>query len=221
MQLNNRTDSQSIPQKITSIGIKFNNLCNKKSDINEHLPTLYKYASECESVIELGVRGVISTYAFVYGLLNNNSPQKKILMNDILPCNINELLQLTNNLKIDVKYEWINDLDLKIEENYDLTFIDTWHVYGQLKRELEKYSKVTNKYIIMHDTTVDDYKGETIRNGWNAEEQSEKTRIPVDEINKGLVPAINEFVESNKNWKIREIFTNNNGLTILEKIKNT
>lgn len=221
MQLNNRTDSQSIPQKITSIGIKFNNLCNKKSDINEHLPTLYKYASECESVIELGVRGVISTYAFVYGLLNNNSPQKKILMNDILPCNINELLQLTNNLKIDVKYEWINDLDLKIEENYDLTFIDTWHVYGQLKRELEKYSKVTNKYIIMHDTTVDDYKGETIRNGWNAEEQSEKTCIPVDEINKGLVPAINEFVESNKNWKIREIFTNNNGLTILEKIKNT
>jgi hypothetical protein len=197
---------------------KFNELCTKKSDINEHLPTLYKYASECESIIELGVRGVISTYAFVYGLLSNNSLNKKILLNDISPCNITELLTQTNNLKIDIKYEWINDLDLEIKENYDLTFIDTWHVYGQLKRELKKFSKVTNKYIIMHDTTVDDFKGETIRQHLNAEIQSKITGIPVDEINKGLVPAITEFLKSNTNWKIKEIFNNNNGLTILEKI---
>jgi hypothetical protein len=56
---------------------KYNILCKKNSDINEHLPTLYKYASECESIIELGVRGVISTYAFIYGLLSNNSSKKK------------------------------------------------------------------------------------------------------------------------------------------------
>ena len=201
-----------------TIGNKYKLLCKHRSDINEHLPTLCKYASECQSIIELGVRGVISTYAFVYGLLNNNSSNKTLLLNDIAKCNIKELLQLTANLKIDIKYEWINDLDLEIKENYDLTFIDTWHVYGQLKRELEKFSKVTNKYIIMHDTSVDDYKGETIRLGWNAKEQSIKTGIPVDEINKGLMPAITEFLESNNNWKIREKFTNNNGLTILEKI---
>lgn len=201
-----------------TIGNKYKLLCKHRSDINEHLPTLCKYASECQSIIELGVRGVISTYAFVYGLLNNNSSNKTLLLNDIVKCNIKELLQLTANLKIDIKYEWINDLDLEIKENYDLTFIDTWHVYGQLKRELEKFSKVTNKYIIMHDTTVDDYKGETIRLGWDAKEQSIKTGIPVDEINKGLIPAINEFLEGNNNWKIREKFTNNNGLTILEKI---
>lgn len=197
---------------------KFNELCKRKSDINEHLPTLHKYASECESIIELGVRGVISTYAFIYGLLSNNSSNKRILLNDIKPCNINEVLQLTSNLKIDIKYEWINDLDLEIKENYDLTFIDTWHVYGQLKRELEKFSKVTNKYIIMHDTTIDDYKGETIRVKWNAEKQSAETGIPIDEINKGLVPAIEEFLENNKNWELKERFTNNNGLTILKKI---
>ena len=200
------------------IANKFNKLCKTNSDINEHLPTLYNYASKCESIIELGVRGIVSSYAFVYGLLNNNSSNKKLLLNDITPCKIDELLQLTNNLKIDIKYEWINDLDLEIKENYDLTFIDTWHVYGQLKRELEKFSKVTNKYIIMHDTTVDDYKGETIRSGGNAKEESIKSGIPLDEINKGLIPAINEFLERNNNWKIKEIFTNNNGLTILEKI---
>ena len=198
---------------------KFKTLCATKSDINEHLPTLYKYASRCESIIELGVRGVISSYAFIYGLLNNNSSNKKILLNDIDECNIGELLQITSNLNVDIKYEWINDLDLKIDENYDLTFIDTWHVYGQLKRELEKFSKVTNKYIIMHDTTIDGLNGETIRMKLNAEQQSKITNIPVEEINKGLMPAVNEFLEKNKNWRIKERFTNNNGLTVLEKIQ--
>ena len=198
---------------------RYNRLCKQESDINEHLPTLYKYASQCESIIELGVRGVVSSYAFVYGLLNNNSSNKKILLNDIEQCNISRLLQLTNHLKIDIKYEWINDLDLEIKENYDLTFIDTWHVYGQLKRELEKFSKVTNKYIIMHDTTIDEIDGETIRrDDMNAEEQTLESGIPLNEINKGLKPAIDEFLENNSDWKIKEVFTNNNGLTILEKV---
>lgn len=202
-----------------NIANRYNRLCKQESDINEHLPTLYKYASQCESIIELGVRGVVSSYAFVYGLLNNNSSNKKILLNDIEQCNISRLLQLTNHLKIDIKYEWINDLDLEIKENYDLTFIDTWHVYGQLKRELEKFSKVTNKYIIMHDTTIDEIDGETIRrDDMNAEEQTLESGIPLNEINKGLKPAIDEFLENNSNWKIKEVFTNNNGLTVLEKV---
>ena len=198
---------------------RYNSLCKQESDINEHLPTLYKYATQCESIIELGVRGVVSSYAFVYGLLNNNSSNKKILLNDIEQCNISRLLQLTNHLKIDIKYDWVNDLDLEIKENYDLTFIDTWHVYGQLKRELEKFSKVTNKYIIMHDTTIDEIDGETIRrDDMNAEEQTLESGIPLNEINKGLKPAIDEFLENNSNWKIKEVFTNNNGLTVLEKV---
>ena len=30
--------------------------CDRYSDIHEHLPTLYKYASECDHVTEMGVR---------------------------------------------------------------------------------------------------------------------------------------------------------------------
>jgi hypothetical protein len=196
---------------------KYNHLCSIPSDINEHLPTLKKYAEECQSIIELGVRGVISTYALIYGLLNNGKKTKKILLNDIAPCNINELLSITNDLSIEVNFQWVNDLDLEIKENVDLTFIDTWHVYGQLKRELNKFSKVTNKYIILHDTTVDEWQGETIRNGWNAKQQSKETAIPIDEINKGLWPAVEEFLLQNKDWQIKERFINNNGLTVLEK----
>ena len=90
---------------------KYNFLCKKGSDINEHLPTLYKYASKCESVAELGVRGVISTWALVYGLLKNGKEKKTILLNDIVPCNIEELLEKTKHL------------DIKVNMNGKMTYI--------------------------------------------------------------------------------------------------
>jgi hypothetical protein len=201
-----------------SVKQKYNYLCNTPCDINEHLPTLYKYATQCESIIELGVRGCISSWAFTYGLLNNNSINKSILLNDITSCDIGELLNVTKNLNINVKYEWINDLNLDIKTNVDLVFIDTWHIYGQLKRELNKFSVLANKYIIMHDTTVDELYGETIRCNMNAIQQSQETGIPIDEIICGLGKAIDEFLTNNKNWKLAEKYTNNNGLTILERI---
>jgi hypothetical protein len=34
---------------------------------------------------------------------------------------------------------------------------------------------------------------------------------------KDLNRAISEFIEANKEWKIKEVLTNNNGLTVLER----
>lgn len=200
------------------------NTMEKKNsvDIKEHLPTLYSYAKLSNSVFETGVRNCISTWAFLYGLLdsnkdNENSEKKKLFINDINKCDIDELLNASIGLDIDIKYEWKNNLYLDLNENYDLTFIDTWHVYGQLKRELDKFSKHTNKYIIMHDTTVDAIYGETIRCKWNAQKQSIQSGFPVEEIKKGLWPAVEEFLANNPEWILLERYTNNNGLTILGK----
>jgi hypothetical protein len=41
-------------------------------------------------------------------------------------------------------------------------------VYGHLKRELARWHTMVNKYIIIHDTTIDADLGETVRVGWNA-----------------------------------------------------
>jgi cephalosporin hydroxylase len=90
-------------------------------------------------------------------------------------------------------------------------------VYGQLKRELDKFSKITNKYIIMHDTTVDEIYGETIRVGWDPVQQSKDSGFPIHEITKGLWSAIEEFLNNHPEWYIKERFTNNNGLTILAR----
>lgn len=195
-------------------------LCSTPSDINEHLPMLFRYAQECDSIFETGVRGCISSWALVYGLLTGkkSTNPKFMLLNDIDECNIKDLVYSSLNEDIKLNYIWKNNLDVEFNKKYDLTFIDTWHVYGQLKRELEKLSKVTNKYIIMHDTTVDEWYGETVRMGFNAVEQSLETGFPLEEINKGLWPAIEEFLQNNHEWYLHERYTNNNGLTILKKI---
>ena len=71
----------------------------------------------------------------------------------------------------------------------------------------------------MHDTTIDEIYGELIRYGGNAIEQSKITGIPVEEINCGLQKAIDEFLLTNTEWKLKKKYINNNGLTILERVK--
>jgi hypothetical protein len=189
-------------------------------DINEHLETLRQYASECESVLELGVRKCVSSWAFALGLLENGSSNKTLIMNDITVCPTEHIETLANKTDLRIIPIWKNNLTLELEGPVDLTFIDTWHVYGQLKRELERFSPLTKRYIIMHDTTVDAEKGETLRNihKHNPEQQSKESGIPVEEILKGLWPAIAEFLEAHPEWVLHKRWSHNNGLTILKRV---
>jgi len=202
---------------------EYNNLCNSVSDINEHLPIICSYASECNNAIESGVRDCVSSFAIAYGLLlNKNNTNSFLILNDIKTCDIGRLQNACHLLPITFKGLWMNNLDIDFNNDlenktFDLLFIDTWHVYGQLKRELNKFKSIINKYIIMHDTTSDEIDGETIRCNFNAQEQSELFNIPLEEINRGTGPAINEFLLENPQWILKEKLTNNNGLTILYK----
>jgi hypothetical protein len=60
---------------------KFNSLCEKKSDINEHLPTLYKYATECESAIEC----IILSWNFVEEIIIKLQDYRNTGMRIIIP----------------------------------------------------------------------------------------------------------------------------------------
>ena len=189
------------------------------SDIFEHLPTLKHYASECESVLELGVRRCVSSWALALGLLENGLPTKRMVMNDISNCDTAKIESAASGTPLSITTVWKNNLELELAEDVDLTFIDTWHVYAQLKRELNRFAPRTKKYIIMHDTTVDEWAGETKRNihKYDVEQQSRDAGFPVEEILKGLWPAIEEFLIANKDWELHARWTNNNGLTILKR----
>lgn len=193
----------------------YNQKCRTPSDINEHLPTLHTYALKCLHITECGVRSATSSYAFAAALLGRGG---KIVQVDTKGhANITKFGEECATEGIDVVFHEQSDLECPIEET-DLLFIDTWHVYGHLRRELARWNPYTRKFIILHDTTVDAQWGETIRNGWNAAEQSKETGIPVEEINRGLQPAIDEFLAEHPEWRLRQRFWNNNGLTVLERV---
>lgn len=198
---------------------EFQHLVETPCDINEHLETLRRYASECESVLEMGVRKCVSSWAFALGLLENGSSVKRLILNDIDICPSEYIEACAKRAGLELRPLWVNNLTLELDNDVDLTFIDTWHVYGQLKRELERFAPKTKKYIIMHDTTIDAIRGETLRNihKYDPEEQSRQSGIPVEEICKGLWPAIEEFLEKSTEWKLHARYDNNNGLTILKR----
>lgn len=177
------------------------------SDINEHLPTLLKYANECDHITEMGVRWVSSTWPL---LLSN---PKKLISYDIKKDpKINEVINLSKEYKID--YIFVEEDVLNVEiENTDLLFIDTLHTYNQLLLELELHSDKVNKYIILHDTTTFEDVDEIIYNHASPLVKNEPKN------KQGLWTAVLDFLDSNKGkvWELGERFTNNNGLTILKR----
>lgn len=200
---------------------KYEDAIRRTIDINEHMPTLRLYAAECDSVLELGVRGCVSSWAFLIGMLEGGRKNPRLFMNDVDECDISDLVHTVESLSIPLtlSYEWISDLKLQFpaETRFDLVFIDTWHVYGQLKRELEKFNRIADKYIVLHDTEVDGEYGESIRMRHNVESMARKTGIPIEEITRGLKPAVNEFLAQHPEWTVHAHYKNNNGLTILKR----
>ncbi len=187
------------------------------SDINEHIETLYNYAKECNHITECGVRSVVSSWAFAKALLENPNRKRLVQVDLEVHQNVIEFIKVCNANNIEGVFYKGSDLECPIEKT-DLLFIDTWHIYGHLKRELERWHSHVDKYIIMHDTTVDEWAGETLRCGWDAHKQSVESGIPVEEITKGLWPAIEEFLQTHKEWVLEKRYTNNNGLTILKRV---
>ena len=189
--------------------------CQIPCDINEHLPTLLKYATRCDSITECGVCNIVSSYAFATGLLGNPNGVFK-MVDPYRSHNIDMFTEMCQREGIRVKYFQDSDLTCPCEET-DLLFIDTWHVYAQLKRELAHWHSHVKKYIVMHDTTVDEWDGESIRGNHDIARQSRESGFPPEEIARGLWPAITEFLCAHPEWKLEERVTNNNGLTVLAR----
>jgi hypothetical protein len=187
---------------------KYQEKCSTVSDINEHLPTLRKYAEECDSIVEMGVRSIVSTWAFL-----SAKPKKLISLDLSHPSffggNLDEVIQLSSENGIE--FEFVEKSSLEYEMiNTDLLFIDTWHDYLQLKMEMFRHHPKVNKYIILHDTTTFGYIDESFYDEYGNSRL--ETNLP-----KGLYPAVDEFLFANKEWRLWEKKSNNNGLTILKK----
>ena len=182
----------------------YNELCNKPSDIHEHLPTLKALTEGCEHVTEMGVRWIISTYAFLAG-----KPKSLVSIDIQHPqtwnADLSRVETLAKENNIDFKFILSSTLEVDIDPT-DLLFIDTWHAYKQLKAELNLHHTKVKKYIVLHDTTNFEYTDESSYEIWGDEWKGE---------GKGIWPAVLEFLEEHPEWEIQKRYVNNNGLTIL------
>lgn len=187
-------------------------------DIREHLDFLCDISKSCESILECGVRRVFSSVAFAKGLSENKKPVKRLHCCDIVKSpNVSEFEILCKKHGYDFRFYEMSDLDIPMVE-YDMIFIDTWHVYAQLKRELEKFHPYAKKYIVLHDTEVDGIYGESLRLSSDIAQQSQESGYPIEEIMKGLQFALKEFLDLHPEWRVKHHFSHNNGLTVLERM---
>jgi hypothetical protein len=189
-----------------------------RGDIHEHLAVLREYSGRCESVIECGIFNSPSNGALMTGLLGkpNNS---YLLIDTKKHVDDTPFLEACEREGIHARIIWQDDLVCPQEE-VDLIFIDTWHIYAKLKRELDRWCSYAKKYILMHDTTVDEWDGESIRGRFDIHKQVLETGWPAEEIAKGLWPAIEEFLAAHPEWYLERRLVNNNGLTILRRVAN-
>jgi hypothetical protein len=177
---------------------EYENACHASSDINEHLPKLYEMAKLCNHITEMGVRSGDSTKAFLYA-----DPKKYVAYDLNIDQNVNNLFEYCKTNGKDYEYIQADVLKIKITKT-DLLFIDTYHCYEQLSQELTLHASKVRKYIVFHDTVSYGRVGE------NLDFQNFSGT-------KGIMYAIEEFLEQNSDWEIIYDANNNNGLMVIER----
>lgn len=176
---------------------KYEELSRAPSDINEHMVVLRYYAYRSQHVTELGVRRGVSTWAFLSGgartvvSVDVNRPEE-------YGGSLQQMYDAAHQAKVSFRFILANDLSIELEPT-DLLFIDTLHTYTQLSQELKLHAAKARKYIIMHDTVTYGKRGA--------------------DGGPGLQRAIDEFLaKHHPEWHIKDIYTNNNGLTVLAHV---
>lgn len=188
-------------------------------DIREHLPTLREYASRCDVVTELGVRWVVSTWAFL-------AARPKVLRSfDIVP--VGNYGRSEESIKaaaeeVNVLFTFYNENVLTTENitDTDMLFIDTLHSYKQLKLELHLHGNKAKKYIAFHDIVTFGESDEMplpVDPNWPGSLKELYRNLPEGF---GINKAIVEFMVDNKHWRADRLFSNNNGLLILTRLNN-
>jgi predicted O-methyltransferase YrrM len=121
----------------------------RSSDIQDHLPYFVDLCitHNIQTVIELGVRGGISTAAWLWGLEQTGGHLYSV---DIDPAPYE-----ADN------WTFIQGDDLiiadQLPDEADVIFVDTSHTYEQTKAEIELYLPRTRKFMLFHDTDVAEF----------------------------------------------------------------
>lgn len=198
-----------------TILLKYSYASTIPSDVYEHVPVIWGYVSQYPVATEIGVRNVVSSWAFAKAGMERISAGNPFTYRavDITRAKeVDDIVRVMHECP-SINFSFIEGDDLVIKPwHTDVLLIDTWHVYRQLNAELRLWAPFVSRYILFHDT-------ETFGN--TDEGFGGHGGKPIDESlydersNQGLMPAIEQYLADHPEWVIYEKKNNNNGLTVL------
>lgn len=207
--------AEKTPKSYTKLKNLYDFHCFNPSDINAHLPALRELTLECQSVVEIGVRSMVSTWAILQGLSESHPSPTFYLGIDLFYPPLDSLTKATKLAKsngISFKFWKVNDLTIEMIPT-DLLFIDSLHTYCHLTYELEKFSPQVQKYIVLHDTS------EPWGNTDDLDYYGDYSEYPahIDRNKRGLWPAVVDFLSTHPEWSLHQRYFNLHGFTILKR----
>jgi cephalosporin hydroxylase len=135
-------------------------------DMAPHYETLIRLARDCRIIIEWGVRGGVSTWAFLDGLPEGGRLYSVDIVDCVVPPRVSN----------DPRWTFIigDDLDpgvvAQLPDRADLVFIDTSHTYEQTVAELAFALMWGPRRIVLHDVNQPQVRqavdGFCARTGW-------------------------------------------------------
>jgi hypothetical protein len=171
------------------IDTNFARVSREPTDMIDHMPTIKRYSQQCSSAVEFGVYDCTSTWALLAG-----HPQKLTSYDIERRVEVNDVELAAKDSGTTFQFVLADSAMVEIDE-VDLLFIDSMHTYEHLNKELALHHSRVKKYVILHDTTTFGAVGQTG--------------------GRGLWVAVEEFLETHKEWRVVERYTNCHGLTIL------
>lgn len=162
---------------------------NTWSDMQHHMGILRFFASQCDVVLELGMRAGVSTCALLSG--------GPFVTSVDLERQEGPVGQLEWLCPEKFKFVQCNSLEW-LQGDADLVFFDTKHTYAHLKKELEIFAPNAGKFMIFHDTQTFRHEGE-------------------DGQRPGLFAAIAPYCGKNAAWRLVLDIDNCCGLMVLER----
>lgn len=189
------------------------------TDVRDHLLDHVRLATDCEIVMEIGVRGMTSTWAILRGLSRNQKTVKKYIGVDLYyPAdwtwqNFENVCVESN---IACTFLGQNDMSLVPSEigPVDMLFIDALHTYCHVLYELITFHSNVRKYIALHDTSAP----------WGTEDEpysGDYSEYPewFDTSKRGVFTAVLDFLAMYPEWSLTLKKGNSFGYTLLERVQ--
>ena len=218
-----RTNHLSTPPSKFEPFEEIRRYASKRSDINEHLAMLFAETIRMQPklIVEIGVRGGESTYAFERAAQLTDAT---LLSIDIEDCaNVStysnwHFIQEDDILFADRFPAWCQEKGLA--PHIDVLFIDTSHYYDHTVQEIEKWFPhlADRALVFFHDTNMQDLcrrRDGSLGRGWQNDRGV--IRALEDYFGKSF-DETRDFIDVDKGWIIRH-YAHNSGVTLLERIE--